>query len=87
MNFTSAKPSMVVVGDELVVGTAFGLDTGRQSGMLDTKNGIYFVKAIEHTKADSAAFVKDRCFATAWKTRSRRSAMFDGRGVEKSIEA
>ena len=47
------------IDDPVVVGTAFGLDTGKQSGMLDTKNGIYFVKAIEHTKADSAAFVKD----------------------------
>ena len=27
--------------------------------MLDTKDGIYFIKALEHTKADSAAFVKD----------------------------
>ena len=28
--------------------------------MLNTKNGIYFVKSgPEHTKADSAAFVKD----------------------------
>ncbi len=44
--------------DPVVVGTAFGLDVGKQSGMLDTKEGIYFLKVIEHTKADSAAFVK-----------------------------
>jgi hypothetical protein len=45
--------------DPVVVGTAFGLDVGQASGMLESKNGIYFVKALEHTKADSAAFVKD----------------------------
>jgi peptidyl-prolyl cis-trans isomerase D len=45
--------------DPVVVGTAIGLDVGQRSGMLDTKEGIYFVKVLEHTKADSAAFVKD----------------------------
>jgi peptidyl-prolyl cis-trans isomerase D len=47
------------VTDPVVVGTAFGLEVGQRSGMLDTKEGIYFMKALEHTKADSAAFVKD----------------------------
>jgi peptidyl-prolyl cis-trans isomerase D len=47
------------VDDPIVVGTAFGLEAGQRSGMLDTKNGIYFVSSLEHTKADSAAFVKD----------------------------
>ena len=45
--------------DPVVVGAAFGLDVGKWSGMLDTKDGIYFIKVLEHTKADSAAFVKD----------------------------
>jgi peptidyl-prolyl cis-trans isomerase D len=45
--------------DPIVVGTAFGLDVGQRSGLLDTKDGIYFVKVLEHTKADSAAFAKD----------------------------
>jgi peptidyl-prolyl cis-trans isomerase D len=45
--------------DPIVVGTAFGLDVGQRSGLLDTKDGIYFMKALEHTKADSAAFAKD----------------------------
>lgn len=31
-------------------------------------------------KSASAALVNDRCFATAWKTRSRRSAMIEGGG-------
>jgi len=47
------------VTDPVVVGTAFGLDVGQRSGLLDTKDGIYFMKALEHTKADSAAFVKE----------------------------
>ena len=45
--------------DPVVVGTAFGLDVGQRSGLLDTKDGIYFMKVLEHTKADSAAFAKD----------------------------
>jgi peptidyl-prolyl cis-trans isomerase D len=47
------------VDDPVVVGTAFGLDSGKVSPLLDTKQGIYVLKVLEHTKADSAAFVKD----------------------------
>jgi peptidyl-prolyl cis-trans isomerase D len=47
------------VTDPVVVGTAFGLDVGQRSGLLDTKDGIYFMKVLERTKADSAAFVKE----------------------------
>jgi parvulin-like peptidyl-prolyl isomerase len=42
-----------------VVGTAFGLQVGQRSGILDTKNGLYVLKVLEHTKADSSQFVKD----------------------------
>jgi peptidyl-prolyl cis-trans isomerase D len=42
----------------IVVGTAFGLDSGKRSGILDTKDGIYVLETLQHTKADSAAFVK-----------------------------
>jgi peptidyl-prolyl cis-trans isomerase D len=42
----------------VVVGTAFGLDSGKRSGILDTKDGIYVVENLQHTKADSAAFAK-----------------------------
>ena len=45
--------------DGVVVGTAFGLDVGQHSGMLDTNEGIYFIKVLERTKADSAAFAKE----------------------------
>jgi peptidyl-prolyl cis-trans isomerase D len=54
--FSRVNPPLT---DPVVVGTAFGLDVGQRSGMLDTKDGIYFMKALEHTKADSAAFTKD----------------------------
>ena len=54
--FSRVNPPLT---DPVVVGTAFGLDVNQRSGMLDTKDGIYFMKVLEHTKADSAAFVKD----------------------------
>jgi parvulin-like peptidyl-prolyl isomerase len=54
--FTRVNPP---VDDPVVVGTAFGLDVGQRSGLLETKNGIYVVQVLEHTKADSAAFVKE----------------------------
>jgi peptidyl-prolyl cis-trans isomerase D len=43
----------------MVVGTAFGLDAGQRSGILDTDDGIYILETIEHTQADSAKFVKE----------------------------
>ena len=42
-----------------VVGTAFGLEAGKRSGILDTKDGLYVLQAIAHTKADSTKFVKE----------------------------
>jgi len=43
----------------IVVGAAFGLDAGQRSGVLDTEDGLYVIKTIEHTKADSAKFTKE----------------------------
>ena len=43
----------------MVVGTAFGLEAGQRSGILDTKDGLYVLQTIAHTKADSAKFVKE----------------------------
>ena len=54
--FSRVNPPLT---DPVVVGTAFGLDVGQRSGVLETKDGIYLIKVLEHTKADSAAFVKD----------------------------
>jgi parvulin-like peptidyl-prolyl isomerase len=44
--------------DPTVVGTAFGLDVGQRSGVLDTPDGLYVLEVLERTKADSAAFAK-----------------------------
>jgi peptidyl-prolyl cis-trans isomerase D len=54
--FTRVNPPLA---NPVVVGAAFGLDVGKHSGMLETQDGIYFIQVLEHTKADSAAFVKD----------------------------
>jgi peptidyl-prolyl cis-trans isomerase D len=43
----------------LVVGTAFGLGAGQRSGVLDTKEGLYVLQTVTHTKADSTKFVKE----------------------------
>lgn len=43
----------------LVVGTAFGLEAGDRSGVLDTEDGLYVLETLSHAKADSAKFVKE----------------------------
>ncbi len=43
----------------VVVGTAFGLQPGQRSGILDTKDGIYVLESLSHTKPDSVQFVKE----------------------------
>ncbi|HET6797583.1 MAG TPA: peptidylprolyl isomerase [Gemmatimonadales bacterium] len=53
--FSRIQPPLA---DPIVVGTAFGLEVGKHSGILDTKNGIYVLESLSHTKADSAAFAK-----------------------------
>jgi peptidyl-prolyl cis-trans isomerase D len=45
--------------DPIVVGTAFGLDAGQRSGLLDTRDGLYVLETVERIKADSARFVKE----------------------------
>ncbi len=55
--FSRVNPPL---NNAVVVGTAFGLDVGRHSGVLDTKDGLYVIQVLERTKADSAQFVKDR---------------------------
>lgn len=43
----------------IVVGAAFGLKQGERSGVLDTKEGVYVVQALDHIKADSTKFAKE----------------------------
>jgi peptidyl-prolyl cis-trans isomerase D len=54
--FTRVNPPLA---DPTVVGTAFGLDVGQRSGLLDTPDGMYVIQVLERTKADSAQFVKE----------------------------
>jgi peptidyl-prolyl cis-trans isomerase D len=54
--FSRVNPPLT---DPQVVGTAFGLDVGQRSGVLDTPEGMYVMKVLEHTKADSAEFAKN----------------------------
>jgi peptidyl-prolyl cis-trans isomerase D len=44
--------------DPMVVGTAFGLEKGQRSGLLDTPDGLYVLESLEKIPADSAKFVK-----------------------------
>ena len=53
--FTRINPPLT---DPTVVGTAFGLDEGQRSGLLETPDGMYVMKVLKHTEADSAAFAK-----------------------------
>jgi peptidyl-prolyl cis-trans isomerase D len=53
--FTRVNPPLT---DPTVVGTAFGLDVGQRSGLLETPDGMYVMKVLKHTEADSAAFAK-----------------------------
>jgi peptidyl-prolyl cis-trans isomerase D len=54
--FSRVNPPLT---DPVVVGTAFGLDQGQRSGLLDTKDGLYVLQTVERIKADSAQFVKE----------------------------
>jgi len=42
-----------------VVGAAFGVEQGKRSGVIETKDGLYVLEVLAHTPADSAAFTKD----------------------------
>jgi peptidyl-prolyl cis-trans isomerase D len=53
--FTRRTPPLNV---PILVGTAFGLPTGALSGVIDTPDGLYVIKVLQHIPADSAAFVK-----------------------------
>ena len=54
--FTRVNPPL---NDPVVVGTAFGLEKGQRSGLLDTPEGMYVMESLERTPADSAKFTKE----------------------------
>lgn len=54
--FTRLSPPLDI---PQLVGTAFGLDAGQRSGVVETKDGLYVIETLEHIPADSAAFAKD----------------------------
>ena len=54
--FSRVNPPL---NDPMVVGTAFGLEKGQRSGLLDTPEGMYVMESLERTPADSAKFVKE----------------------------
>ena len=41
-----------------LVGASFGLDVGEQSGIIDTEQGLYVIRVLERTPADSAEFTR-----------------------------
>ena len=43
-----------------VVGVAFALPVGALSDVIDSPDGLYVIKILEHTPADSAQFIKDK---------------------------
>src|SRR5688500_6759930 len=47
------------IDNPVIVGAAFGLEKGEQSGILDTEEGLYVIRKLEHTPADSTAFAKE----------------------------
>lgn len=42
------------------IGTAFSLQVGRRSKVIDTPEGLYLLESVAHTPADSAEFVRQR---------------------------
>lgn len=46
------------VPEPIVVGAAFGLDSGQTSAVLEGKNGLFVVQGLGRVKADSALFTK-----------------------------
>ncbi len=55
-----------------IVGAAFGLPEGTLSGVIDTPDGLYVIRILQHIPADSAAFAKNRDQLRSEKIRSVR---------------
>ncbi len=53
--FTRTQPPL---DSPELVGASFGLGVGEESGILDTEQGLYVIRVLEHTPADSAEFAR-----------------------------
>jgi peptidyl-prolyl cis-trans isomerase D len=47
------------ISSPAVVGAAFGVDSGKTSGIIEAKDGLYVLEVLDRTPADSAAFTKE----------------------------
>lgn len=54
--FTRVQPPLP---NPVIIGAAFGVPVGETSPMLDTEEGLYFVKVLSRDQPDSAQFVKE----------------------------
>ncbi|MFI5209140.1 MAG: SurA N-terminal domain-containing protein [Gemmatimonadales bacterium] len=52
--FTRTRPP---IPSPEMIGAAFGLDSGQISPVLDSKEGLYVIQSLGHTKPDTAAFL------------------------------
>ena len=55
-----------------IVGAAFGLPEGTLSGVIDTPEGLYVIRVLQHIPADSQAFAKNKAQIQADMIRSVR---------------
>jgi peptidyl-prolyl cis-trans isomerase D len=55
--FTRTTPPLT---NPQIVGAAFALPVGALSDVIDTPEGLYVIKVLQHTPADSTQFVKDK---------------------------
>jgi peptidyl-prolyl cis-trans isomerase D len=47
------------ISSPIVVGSAFGVDSAKTSGVIEAKDGLYVLEVLGRTPADSAAFAKE----------------------------
>ena len=47
------------ISSPVVVGAAFGVDSGKTSRVIEAKDGLYVLEVLSRTRADSAAFAKE----------------------------
>ncbi|MGH7631352.1 MAG: peptidyl-prolyl cis-trans isomerase [Gemmatimonadales bacterium] len=47
------------ISSPVVVGAAFGVDSGKASGVIEARDGLYLLEVLDRTPADSAAFTTE----------------------------